>query len=294
MFSVLLAITLLLEGSPAKRTLADRIAAVLPDAEQELFAVTEVSSAESGRVYALASNTHPPFVITLRVIEEDADGSFTILKTLHSDEMFGNSVDVRTIDLESDGRRELVVSAATGGSANRNYWIYRWDGADLSDISPAVSTEVPEGGALTEASADFFDLDADGTLEYVVTLADGEGEPAGLQVYRLEGGVLRPGERLEALELFVRTKSKPVNSKRTIGVAATDTPYTINIVDPSGTSSAVVSLNGVTLARPSDFRNRPQTITRQPVQLLPSNTLEVEMRGAPQSRLLVTVVKKAD
>ncbi len=94
---------------------------------------------------------------------------------------------------------------------------------------------------------------------------------------------------------FIRSTGKPVDVVRSFPAPVPGAGYTLHI-DNGGarqqfgrSASAVVQLNGVTVAGPSDFNATVRTIDK-PVTLTAQNRLEVELRGSPGSGVTVTVV----
>ena len=53
-------------------------------------------------------------------------------------------------------------------------------------------------------------------------------------------------------------------------------------------SSAVIRLNGVVIAGPRDFNQKVGQIVRE-VSVLEDNVVEVELRGKPEGRVIITV-----
>ncbi len=96
-------------------------------------------------------------------------------------------------------------------------------------------------------------------------------------------------------EDFSRSTGKPVDVVRSFPASVPGAGFTLHI-DNGGarqqfgrSASAVVQLNGVTVAGPSDFNATVRTIDK-PVTLTAQNRLEVELRGSPGSGITVTVV----
>jgi len=90
---------------------------------------------------------------------------------------------------------------------------------------------------------------------------------------------------------FVREKAKPPKITQTFSVQNATAPFTIVIEtgsDPAVPSSAVIELNGVTVAGPNAFNQQVRRISK-PVQLQTVNTLTVEVRSAPGSSLSITI-----
>jgi len=96
-------------------------------------------------------------------------------------------------------------------------------------------------------------------------------------------------------ESFVRATGAPKRVFRSFTVLNPDAPYTLR-ADNGGAdgrsgrvTSAVVSVNGVEVMRPSDFKKKVAVITKA-VKLATDNTLAVELRGKPGSTLSLQVI----
>ena len=87
---------------------------------------------------------------------------------------------------------------------------------------------------------------------------------------------------------YVRATGNPVTVRNTFTVMNPSTTYTLRI-RVVRVASAVVSVNGVVIATPSDF-NANVTLVEVPVALRASNELEVEVRGEPGGTLTVEVI----
>jgi len=93
---------------------------------------------------------------------------------------------------------------------------------------------------------------------------------------------------------YTRATGKPAPISRSFGVRNPTTEYTLRIFNGGKTgqfarsSSAVVTLNGVDVARPSDFNQHASLIERR-VTLAAQNTIVVELRSAPGSGVTVEI-----
>jgi hypothetical protein len=93
--------------------------------------------------------------------------------------------------------------------------------------------------------------------------------------------------------LYQRQTGKPVALSATFSVANAVAPAVLRIHNGADgqlpkVSSAVVTLNGVSVAAPCDF-NQTVTLIEKPVTLLSSNEITVELRSAPGSGFLLEV-----
>jgi hypothetical protein len=96
-------------------------------------------------------------------------------------------------------------------------------------------------------------------------------------------------------EDFLRSKGKPVTIVRTFSVADPSGAFTL-CIDNGGQAggyglvdSAVVTLNGLEVASPSDFNETVLSVVR-PVSVAADNVLTVELRGDPGSGFTLQIV----
>ena len=96
-------------------------------------------------------------------------------------------------------------------------------------------------------------------------------------------------------EDFLRSKGKPVTIVRTFSGADPSGAFTL-CIDNGGQAgdyglvdSAVVTLNGLEVARPSDFNETVLSVVR-PVSVAADNVLTVELRGGPGSGFTLQIV----
>lgn len=92
---------------------------------------------------------------------------------------------------------------------------------------------------------------------------------------------------------YVRGRAAPVMTHASFDVTAADTDCKLAIYNGTDADnrvrSAVIRLNDTALAGPSDFGRNVAAIERA-VTLLPSNRLDVELRGIPGSELTVEIL----
>src|SRR5206468_2645493 len=88
--------------------------------------------------------------------------------------------------------------------------------------------------------------------------------------------------------VYTRTTGAPVKVRDRFAVLSPSTPYALHI-RVNRVASAIVSINGVEVVRPSDF-NATVTTIEKPVVLRASNEIAVELRGAPGGTLTIEIV----
>jgi Glucodextranase, domain B len=87
---------------------------------------------------------------------------------------------------------------------------------------------------------------------------------------------------------YVRDNGAPSPRTTTFTVLDPTTTFTLR-VDSKGVSSAIITLNGAEIFRPSDFNANVHLLTK-PVTLLATNQLTVELRGKPGESLTLQFI----
>jgi PKD repeat protein len=89
-------------------------------------------------------------------------------------------------------------------------------------------------------------------------------------------------------QTFTRDTGPPTSVLAKFSVVDPTTTYTM-LIDSSGVSSALITLNGVSVVSQSDFNSNVSQILR-PISLLPSNEVSVTLNGKPGERLTIQVI----
>ena len=128
------------------------------------------------------------------------------------------------------------------------------------------------------------------TNTLTVELRSAPGARVTVQIVRLDQRVCRAfGPRI-----FTRKTGKPVVEQVTFPLGPQLTgPFTLSLQsgDAAGrhrVDAAILTLNGQTVFSPSDFNEQVRALSRS-VELLPTNTLTVELRGAPGDFLTLEI-----
>jgi hypothetical protein len=200
---------------------------------------------------------------------------------------------VAVVDLDGDGRPELVMSCAVGNRSIQHASFFKWSGTGLVVLNPPHDTRKNAWAPITDPN--FVDLYGDGKLEVLSpTGAWSGGEDSDehpYDVFRLNGNhLVQAAVGVGYFNSFYRGTGKPYAEEVQFTVAPGVYVLTIvnglrgaNVVD-----SGVVTLNGSVVVTPSDFAKKKPVITL-PVTLTAQNTLSVELRSAPESFIHVTV-----
>ncbi|HEX7284991.1 MAG TPA: hypothetical protein VF532_02355, partial [Candidatus Angelobacter sp.] len=97
-------------------------------------------------------------------------------------------------------------------------------------------------------------------------------------------------------QVYVRDTGAPVTVTNTFSVLNPNTQYTLRVVNGGLVdavndlvSSTVISVNGVVIVAPNDL-NQNISVVEKPVTLQASNTIDVQVRGAPGGKLSVEII----
>jgi len=216
------------------------------------------------------------------------DGSATFVTEPNLRLLAGIRPALQLVDIENDGRPE-VVAFFSQMSASTADWVFKWTGTELSLIGPASIDE--HGDAYTAlVNAGFRDVDGDGILEIITPPQD---EIDTYKLYNFDGQKYNLTKSLNFFQSFFRRTRAPIVRKRTFNVQDAGDDFILTIINgtPDGkdrVSSAVIRLNGAVVAGPRDFSQKVGKIVRE-VSVLPTNLLEVELRGKPEGRVIITV-----
>jgi hypothetical protein len=192
---------------------------------------------------------------------------------------------VQLLDLDKDGRPEIIVSysSARGPAAD---WVFKWNGTALNLIGPSV-TDANGDVSTVLSEADFIDLNGDGILEIINPPQD---SPGTFDVFTLDGNRLKS---LNFFGVYIRGKATPLVTTRTFSLVKTDISYLVKAIngDSNGNnrvSSAVITLNGKVVIGPEAFNQKVSQAVTQ-VTLQSSNTVNVELKSAPASQIILTI-----
>jgi len=246
----------------------------------------------------------------VRVIREGASGP-ELVADPREPIMFGSSPSIEALNLAGDSRPEVVVGFANGRKGRSFAWVFQWGGQTLSSLNPFLDNDPDEVRERREIiDPTFVDVDGDGRMEI---LEPSENFGVDVEFEREEQSVpLVPDRSFNVLELgsdgfqqsavgatyfgyFERLKGKPIAT--TEALKATAGHYVLRIINGEEgehrVESAEIQLNGQIVASSNDFRARAAVIEKQ-VSLNATNSITVELRGGPGSRINVIIQKAAN
>jgi len=93
-------------------------------------------------------------------------GTATVVAESAPDTMIGSNPRLRLVDLDGDGRPEIVASYPTP-RASESTWIFHWTGRGLTNIGPTVTVGPRHITHSILGLVEFFDIDGDGVPELV-------------------------------------------------------------------------------------------------------------------------------
>ncbi len=207
--------------------------------------------------------------------------------------------EIEAIDLDGDGIPEIIAHLVSGhGYGIPDSWVFAWRNGQLVLISPTAAAHKLPVTLLSQVSA--VDMDGSGKLSLLAfpgVHRDDSGQVVAngdVLVYSLANGQFaRTTTAFTYAQAFHRHKSGPTKTVTTF--QSTAGPKTLRIINgtvPGGSvDSAHVTLNGVEVASPSDFKPKARVINI-PVQLASENRLEIQLAGKPGAGIWVTVISQ--
>jgi len=232
------------------------------------------------------------------VLKKSGSGA-TVVDAPDLPAMGGSFLRVELIDIEGDGRPEVVVAGI--GMHDESDWIFKWTAGHLAVFGPTETTN--DVVAPSIINADFADLDGDGVLEVIggsilgAARPDGTHEPSEpFTVYWLQGGAfVKSASPVAWYAEFLRDKGSPNKFAETIVVGKPAGSWELRVAngDTNGknaVTSGTVKLNGQVVLAPNDFKAKEQRFS-VPVTVKPENSIEIELASAPGSRLSLQIVK---
>jgi hypothetical protein len=259
------------------------------------FIVADLNKDGSTFIVAAYSNGFSGVVRVLKKV----NGTFTLVDEPDLRGMSGDFPEVHLIDLDNDGRFEIIASFSSARGPTGN-WVFKWDGTKLNLIGP---TEISSFGVIfTKLSdASFFDVDGDGIIEIINLTASGPVAPdetrnigkGDIEVYSFDGQKYKLTKSLSYIGSFVRHTAAPFVDKAKFEVANPGPGFVLTIINgnregDNRVSSGTIKLNGVVVLTPNDLNQQVRKVVRQ-VTTLAQNMLEVELAGKPTGQILVTV-----
>lgn len=201
----------------------------------------------------------------------------------------GTDPALQLLDLDSDGRPEAIVTLRL--MHHRESWVFAISAGALRLLGPSRQNA---GMKLSDATnAEFVDIDGDARTELLVPPSRFD-ENQTYKIYQLGPDGFRPTvTQLVLHDRFVRTTAEPDEYETTFSATAGQ-KYVLRLIngDSSGknpVTSAVVRINGTVIVGPQHFKPK-QRVTEVSFQVQASNTLLVEVAGAPQSELRLIIV----
>jgi len=239
----------------------------------------------------------------IRVIRAQPDGSYGLAFEPTGLDIGGTSVSMESLVIDESGLPTVKVSFGTVRVQTAD-WIFRWDGAQLVNLTPMETEEDGTKDTLLVLSG-FVDLDHDGTLEIISTenyppQVPEEGDPpaelpdAAWSIYRLtSSGYVLDRPVLCISEFFRKTATPTTETEEFPLLKNSAGPYVLKITNgnrdgSNRLSSGEIVLNGV-LVVTSNMLNQQVEFLSIPVSLQPHNTLQVTLAAKPQGKLAITV-----
>jgi hypothetical protein len=250
-----------------------------------------VRTTVAGKPYIVAAYSNGS-VVAVELLEMRGDD--LAVAQLVRDKQLGYDPYLYLIDADGDGQPEVMLQTTLGPRGGMETWLYRVANGQLVAINP-----VDKFGSSRLGNPDVLDLDGAGKLDIVQKYNIG---PSRVDiVWRYDHYVLQDGKYvarapLDFYQVFEREKGAPVTNTETFSIPASaiGKPYKLSIVNGAAdgatarVTAATVTLNGVTIAAPGDFRQARAAWTL-PVTLQQTNTLSVRLEGKPADKIAVAI-----
>ncbi|HSY50656.1 MAG TPA: hypothetical protein VLC46_17760 [Thermoanaerobaculia bacterium] len=268
---------------PAALTLDSQNNSVPGEDRHSAFVVGDLNHDGSQYICAVYWNNDSG---AISVLSPAGDGS--VVASILPRYMGGVEGEVELLDLDHDGRPEIVVTISRSRGLPGT-WIFKWTGTALRLIGP-----IHRGGDAYDsdlADATFLDVDGDGTVALVDhhvggRICDDCDDYEQFSLFRMQNGDLKLSGRLDSFLQFTRGTGAPTARTATFTVAVNPSAARQLIVvngerDGSArVSSAQIVLNGQPVVGPSNF-NQKVGVIHLPVALSENNTLTVTLDGKP-------------
>lgn len=204
--------------------------------------------------------------------------------------MGGGRGSVRTVDVDGDGKPEVLLSIA--GERQSEDWLLKWNGSKLSILSPVRTDSRGKLHSLL-SSVQLLDIDGDGLPELLVRYAPLRELPI-MHVYKLVNGAFVAAQDIYLNDRFVRTKGEPDEFDYTFSVSAPGN-YILHVVNGDTRGKAMVDsgeidINDQVLVNEQAFKKQTRTLDL-PVTLATLNEIYVVLRSTPGSEITVSLSK---
>jgi hypothetical protein len=207
--------------------------------------------------------------------------------------------ELEAIDLDADGVPEIIARLVAGhGYEIPDSWVFAWRNGALTLISPTAAAHNLQLTPLSQVAT--VDMDGSGKLSLLAfpgVHRDDSGKlvnDGDVAVYAFSNGkISATTTTFSYAQAFYRRTSGP--TKSVANFAATPGRKTLRIINGTGAGNPVdsgrVTLNGVDVVRPADFKPKTHVIEVS-VQLAPQNHIEADLTGKPGSGIWVMVVNQ--
>lgn len=276
---------------PSELTVDRLNARVSPEDRHSVFVVGDLNHDGSQYICAVYWNNDSGAISVLSPI-----GEGSVVASILPRYMGGVEGEVELLDLDHDGRPEIVVTISRSRGLP-GAWIFKWTGEALRLIGP-----IHRGGDAYDsdlADTTFLDLDGDGTLAVVDHHVGGRpcddcDNHEQFRLFRLQNGDLKLSGRLDGFLQFTRSTGAPRAQTETFTVVDPTAARQLTVVNgerdgSARVSSAQIVLNGQPVVGPSNF-NQKVGVIHLPVALRENNTLTVTLDSKPGGTVTVLLL----
>jgi hypothetical protein len=232
-----------------------------------------------------------------QILVFDRGGHVRSHPKLHS--LKGMAGDLVLVDLDQDGVPEIIAQLYSGHQPQiPDSWVFAWRSGQLVLISPTRRVGSLDITPLSQIAE--VDMDGSGKLSLLAFPGVHRNDSGKLvddgdvQLYTFSNGkITATRTTFRYAETFYRNTSG--RTKSVANFAATPGRRILRIINGTEAGNTVdsgrVTLNGVDVIRPADFKPKAHVIDIS-VQLAPQNHLEVDPTGKPGSGIWVMVISQ--
>lgn len=209
-------------------------------------------------------------------------GTATVVAEAAPDTMTGANPQLRLVDLDGDGRPEIVASYPTP-RASESTWIFRWTGHELTNFGPTVTVGPRHITHSILGLVEFFDVDGDGVLD----LVEFDREAQGIRIWKRssDGAYKVTRNRVAYINRYQRHTAEP----ELFSAVFSATPgqvLEVTVIVEKAVTGGDVHINGQLIFGPSDFRKSTRLL-KNTIKAKAVNEVQSTVDGKPGAAIVV-------
>ncbi len=207
-------------------------------------------------------------------------GTATVVAEAAPDTMIGSFPQLRLVDLDGDGRPEIVASYPTP-RASQSTWIFHWTGRGLTNIGPTVTAGPRHITHSILGLVEFFDVDGDGIPEPV------EFDREDIRIWKRssDGAFKVVRNQVAYINRYQRQTAEPELFSGVFNATPGQLLEVIVIVG-KGVTGGDVHVNGHLVFGPSDLK-KPTRLLKRTIKTEAVNEVESTVDGKPGAAIVV-------